>query len=70
MSQIEETKKQNPHDKDVSRVNDPSQKPKTMSNDKTITADLQMKYPLMKPIAFTNPTEDDYLAGGVWNLKN
>ena len=29
----------------------------------------QMMYPLLKPVAFTNALEDDYLAMGVWSLK-
>lgn len=29
----------------------------------------QMLYPLLKPVAFTNELEDDYLSLGVWNLK-
>lgn len=29
----------------------------------------QMQYPLLKPVAFTNELEDDYLSLGVWSLK-
>lgn len=29
----------------------------------------QMMYPLLKPVAFTNQMEDDYLNLGVWCLK-
>jgi len=29
----------------------------------------EMEYPLLQPIAFTNPIQDDYLNLGVWNLK-
>ena len=29
----------------------------------------QMLYPLLKPVAFTNALEDDYLSLGVWSLK-
>lgn len=29
----------------------------------------QMLYPLLKPVAFTNALEDDYLSMGVWSLK-
>lgn len=29
----------------------------------------QASYPLLKPIQFTNPSEDDYLSLGVWHLK-
>jgi len=29
----------------------------------------QMLYPLLKPVAFTNAMEDDYLSLGVWSLK-
>jgi len=28
-----------------------------------------MKFPLLKPITFSNPIEDDFIASGVWNLK-
>lgn len=40
-----------------------------LAKDPEATATLQMTYPLLKPIAFTNEIEDDYLAAGVWNLK-
>lgn len=29
----------------------------------------QMQYPLLKPVAFTNALEDDYLSLAVWSLK-
>jgi len=29
----------------------------------------QIEYPLLKPIAFTNIIEDDYINSGVWMLK-
>ena len=40
-------------------------------NNTTIKAppSRQMAYPLLKPVAFTNVMEDDYLSLGVWSLK-
>ena len=56
-------------EKDVPRLNDPMSKEKKKKDDKTLTTDIQMNYPLLKPIAFTNPIEDDFIHGGVWHLK-
>lgn len=41
---------------------------KPLKND-DITITEQLKYPLMKPIAFSNAFEDDYICSGTWNLK-
>lgn len=38
-------------------------------NKKVIGTAAQASYPLLKPITFTNMVTDDYLDGGVWQLK-
>jgi hypothetical protein len=40
-----------------------------MLKDEEVTIKEQLKYPLLKPIAFTNALEDDYICSGTWNLK-
>jgi len=41
-------------------------KPKALKDDKTLTVEIQQEYPMMRPIAFSNPIQDDYVHGGVW----
>lgn len=70
MNKIEETKKKATKEGDV-RVQDPvskTQETKALKND-DVTISEQMKYPLLKPISFTNALEDDYINSGTWNLK-
>ena len=70
MNRIKETRSTNPTERDVPRLNDPLGKPGTFTDDKALTTDAQMKYPMLKPMAFSNPIQDDYLNSGVWHLKD
>ena len=45
-------------------------KEKKMEDDPGFTQDNLMSYPLLKPIAFSNAIEDDYLSSGTWNVQN
>ena len=67
--QIEDTKKKATSEKNMDSLVDPLRKDKPLSQDKALTMDSQMSYPLLKPIVFTNELDDDYLYQGVWNLK-
>ena len=66
---IENTKKTNPTECDIPSLVDPLRKEKKLQDDKSLIMDVQLGYPLLKPIAFTNEVQDDYAVGGVWNLK-
>ena len=70
MNKIEETKKRAIKEKDV-RIQDPVSKAQETKKlkDEDITITEQLKYPLCRPIAFSNTNEDDYLCSGTWNLK-
>ena len=70
MNKIEETKKRAVREKDVP-IQDPVSKTEETKRlkDDDVTITEQLKYPLCKPIAFTNSLEDDYLCSGIWNLK-
>ena len=61
------TKKMNVKDGDIQKM-DPKTKAeeakKLHQDNDTITE--QLKYPLLKPIAFSNAFDDDYLNSGVW----
>ena len=67
MDKIEATKKQNQVEKEVVDLQDPMNKQKKMEDDPGFTQDNLMSYPLLKPIAFSNAIEDDYLSSGTWN---
>jgi len=41
----------------------------TKDSMRQVPTSQQAKYPLLKPITFTNLDEDDYLESGVWVLK-
>ena len=69
MSLIENTKSTNPTEKDIPSLVDPLRKEKKIQNDKGLVMDVQLGYPLLKPIAFTNEIQDDYMISGVWNVK-
>lgn len=70
MYKISNTKANNPKEAALDQPNSKSNKMKLpLAKDPEATATLQMTYPLLKPIAFTNEIEDEYLASGVWNLK-
>lgn len=70
MNKIAQTKAKNPKEKGIDKPNAPGAKKKTkVADDPECTATLQMSYPMLKPMAFTNQIEDEYLASGVWNLK-
>jgi hypothetical protein len=70
MNKIEETKKKSIKEKDVP-IQDPVGKHEETKKlkDENISLTEQMKYPLLKPISFSNALEDDYLCSGIWNLK-
>lgn len=72
MNQIKATKANNIQDKDVPSLVDPNgKKPDKLQDDNTLTMEMQLAYPLLKPIAFSNPiTDDDYLYSGVWHIKS
>ena len=65
----EDTKKKATSEKNVDSLVDPLRKDKPLSQDKALTLDSQMSYPLLKPIVFTNELDDDYLYSGVWSMK-
>ena len=67
-NQVESTKKQNPTEKNISVFDDPGAKKMDVTLAKTSLED-QLKYPLLKPIAFSNPLQDDYIYSGVWHIK-
>lgn len=70
MNQIEATKAQNPDEKNMKQLNDPLAKKKNkVADDVSLTMDVQYKYPLLKPVSFSNAWEDDYLNSGVWHVK-
>ena len=69
MNQIENTKKTFPEDKAIPSTDLLSvDQPKKLEDDK-FTLDQQLKYPLLKPIIFTNAPCDDYIYSGCWNLN-
>lgn len=71
MNKIEDTKKHNVKEKDV-QVMDPktrAEEATKMQNDGDTISD-QLRYPLLKPIVFSNSCEDDFLNSGVWCLKD
>ena len=71
MNQIKQTKANNAQEKDVPQLIDPNgKKAVKFEDDKTLTMEQQLKYPLLKPIAFSNPIDDDYLYSGVWHIKS
>jgi hypothetical protein len=70
MQQIEQTKNANPTEKDIKLMDDPLDKGKTLKDDRSATVDMQLKYPMLKPIAFSNPIQDDYIYSGTWHLKS
>jgi len=56
MNQIEQTKHNNPTQKNIKKPNEPFQKKgEKLANDNTFTMDMQTQYPMLKPIAFSNP---------------
>jgi hypothetical protein len=55
MMQIEETKKQNAMEGEVTKLNDPEAKNAKLEDDRQATLENQIKYPLLKPIKFSNP---------------
>jgi hypothetical protein len=67
--QIEDTKKRATSEKNVDSLVDPLRKMQPLSQDKALTMDSQMSYPLLKPIVFTNELDDDYMYQGVWSMK-
>jgi len=70
MDKIEQTKKNNPDEKNMKSANNPlAKKNDALKDDKSLTMDVQLNYPLLKPIAFSNPMHDDYIYGGVWHVK-
>jgi hypothetical protein len=69
MLQIENVKANNPTEKDMPNLVDPLRKDKKLSDDKGLIMDVQLSYPLLKPITFTNEFQDDYINSGVWHLK-
>jgi len=70
MNQIEQTKHSNPTEQNIKKLNDPLEKKSDkLANDKSFTMDMQIQYPMLKPIAFSNPLQDDYIYSGVWHVK-
>lgn len=67
--QIEDTKKKAASEKNIDSLVDPLRKDKPLDQDKALTMDSQMNYPLLKPIIFSNELDDDYLSSGVWSMK-
>ena len=71
MNQIKQTKANAAQDKDIPQLVDPNgRKTETLKDNKTLTMEQQLKYPLLKPISFSNPIDDDYLYSGVWHIKS
>lgn len=67
-----QNKKKNTTEKDIDKphkLGPDDKKPKGLKDDPDATVTIQMEYPLLKPIKFTNEIEDDFLDGGVWHLK-
>jgi hypothetical protein len=54
MNLIESTKNQNPTEKDMPSLVDPLRKDKKLANEKDLVMNVQLSYPLLKPIAFSN----------------
>lgn len=48
---------------------DPTNKVGIQKKPVEVAPSKQVEYPLLKPVTFTNPLEDDYLSLGVWSLK-
>jgi|TARA_B110000285_G_C15032483_1_gene567494 hypothetical protein len=69
LMQIEDTKKRATSEKNMDSLVDPLRKDQPLSQDKALTMDSQMSYPLLKPIVFTNELDDDYMYQGVWSMK-
>jgi hypothetical protein len=69
LMQIEDTKKRATSEKNMESMVDPLRKEKNLENDNTLTMDVQMKYPLLRPIVFTNDLDDDYINQGVWSMS-
>lgn len=70
MNKIAQTKSKNPKEKGIEKPNAPGYRKKgKLADDPESTATLQMTYPMLKPMQFTNELEDEYLASGVWTLK-
>jgi len=70
MQQIEQTKKSNVNDGEVKKMNDPMDNSKNkLQDDRSATIENQIKYPMLKPVAFSNMLQDDYINGGVWQIK-
>lgn len=72
MNLIENTKHNAIKEKDVPKINDVAEDKKTkksVGDDKTITMNMHLAYPLLKPIVFTNPIDDGYIHSGVWHIK-
>mgnify|MGYP000409478378 FL=1 len=71
MNQIEATKSKNPDEKNMKQLNNPLEKKNNkLADDVSLTMDVQYKYPLLKPVSFSNPWQDDYINSGVWHIKN
>ena len=70
MQQIEQTKANNPNEKNLKNLTNPLEQNKKLEDDKSATMDVQMKYPMLKPVAFSNPLCDDYIYSGVWHIKS
>ena len=39
-------------------------------NGNPVPASIQMQYPMLKPVVFTNIVEDDMISGYVWQHRN
>ena len=71
MNQIKQTKANNAQEKDIPSLVDPNgKKQEQLKDDNTLTMEMQLAYPLLKPISFSNPIDDDYLYSGVWHIKS
>ena len=55
----------------MKQLNNPLEKKNNkLADDVSLTMDVQYKYPLLKPVSFSNPWQDDYINSGVWHIKN
>ena len=71
MQQIEQTKQQNIREDEVTQINDNGGKKKPdLADDRLATLENQLKYPLCKPIKFSNPWQDDYINSDVWKIQS